>query len=123
VSGWAHRRTVNDGTVVAVTAAPTVLCEAEVNSLVSASGVIVNLDSTDDLTVRWQTSWAADFSSPAELVALNGTQFLEPLGPGEARHFQFDTRDLRYFRALGTMTGDGGNVKIFFQLVAGLPVR
>lgn len=65
MSGWAHRRTVNDGTVVAVGAAPTVLCTAEVNSLVSASGVIVNLDSTDDLTVRWQTSWAEDFSSPA----------------------------------------------------------
>lgn len=123
MSGWAHRRTVNDGTTVAVTGAPTVLCQAEANSLVSASGVFVNLDSTDSVTVTWQTSWAADFSSPAELVALNATQFQEPLAPGEARHFQFDTRDLRYFRAIGNATGDGATVKVFFQLVAGLPVR
>lgn len=123
MSGWAHRRTVDDGRIVAVTGAPTLLCSAETNSLVSASGVLVNLDSLDSVQVTWQTSWEADFASPASIDALNATQFREPLAPGEARHFQFDTRDLRHFRAIATATGDGANVKVYFQLVAGLPVR
>lgn len=58
MSGWAHRRTIDDGRVVAVMGAPTLLCSAETNSLVSASGVLVNLDSVDSVQVTWQTSWA-----------------------------------------------------------------
>lgn len=122
MSAWTHRFDKLNDVVVACAPTATLIVDVLKSSHGSISGIITNTSLTQTLGVEWSTSWDGS-SRWAPLAAVNASQFSEPIGPGESRHFQFEIGDLRFIRAHGVASGVGLTAYVAVQLVSNLPVR
>lgn len=121
-AGWVHRFVVAGEAVIAVAPTSTTLVAFDASSHTSVSGIITNSSLTQEIAVSAETSFNGS-THWAPLNALNATQFIEPIAPGESRHMQFDSTDLRSVRLIGVASGAGCDAVVSIQQIHVLPVR
>jgi hypothetical protein len=122
MSPWTHRYVMSNEAVLEVAPTPTTVLATSVEDHSAISGIISNLDLTQSVAVAWSSSWDG-VDRWAGLDALNATQFIEPLAPGESRHFEFDCRNLRYVRMQCSASGAGCEIVLSAQRIISLGVR